>query len=441
MLNLYWKIFLGFWITGLLLGGGAFLVNQQLQSDLPIELRGLSPSEIINRTAFIVRRLPQDLEAWRSELEENDIKLYVDTGGPGSLSQMTPPAAIADIFSQLKSQSHVEYSSFTRLRVGKQEQNPSGQITPFVLDMPGISLFRIRQLAEQLTVQLVLAISLSAIACFILARYLTRNLKEISAASQALAAGDLGTRINAKQRFFRDELSLLADDFNHMAASLEESTESQRRLVRDVSHELRSPLARLQIALELARKNNSAEQLDRIELEAERLNDLISQILAVPDNQHARESEIDLALLLKQVVADNTLEANDRQVTLKVEIPVSRGFRLRANATQLQSALENVIRNAIHYTDHNTTVNVRLENFDSHFVISIADNGPGVPDTDLGLIFEPFYRVDPARNRKTGGYGVGLAIVKRTIENHGGKVAAANSGHGLVVTISLPVAE
>jgi len=438
MLNLYWKIFLGFWTTGLLLGGGALLVNQQLQSDLPLDLQGLSPAEIINRTSFIVRRLPQDMEAWQAELADYDIYLFIDKPSNKSLSQATPPANIASIFEQLQLNNHAEQSSFTRLLVGKKEQSIQGQQVNFVLDMPSVSLFRIRQFAEQLTVQLVLAIGLSAVACFILARYLTRNLKELSSASQALAAGDLTTRIPDQRRLLRDELSLLAQDFNHMAESLERSVENQRRLVRDVSHELRSPLARLQIALELARKKHSQEQLDRIEREAERLNDLIGQILAMPDNQHARKSEVDLGQLLTQLTDDNKLEAHAKQVDLVLSITPSPDFRLQANALQIESAIENVIRNAIHYTNENTHIGIEL-NADKHgYHIAIEDHGPGVPEADLSLIFEPFYRVDPARNRKTGGYGVGLAIVKRSIEQHGGKVLAQNTGQGLRVTIDLP---
>lgn len=445
MLNLYWKIFLGFWVTGLLLSGGAILVSQQLRQDLPLEIKGLSSSELVNRTSFIIRRVPDDFYDWQQELSEHDIFVFLDKSNEPSLSNLPAPEAITTIFNKLATQQKIEQSSFTRLLIGKQEVTSNGQSMNFVIDMPSVILLRLRQLSEQLAVQLALSIGLSALACYILARYLTRNLHEISSASRALAGGDLSARITVTNRGFNDELSILATDFNNMASSLQTARENQKRLVQDISHELRSPLARLQIALALARQQNESKELDRIELEANRLNDMIGQILERPNQKTELTDTIDLAELAQSIIIDNQIEATDKQVKLIIENNCAHTLVL-ANASQLHSAIENVVRNAIHYTDDHTTINITINTLppnaefkDGCYKVIITDDGPGVPEADLPFIFEPFYRVDPARNRKTGGYGVGLAIVHRVIKNHSGTVKAVNNNKGLSVEILLPI--
>ncbi|NNL56528.1 MAG: HAMP domain-containing protein [Pseudomonadales bacterium] len=236
MLNLYWKIFLGFWLTGLALGGGAVFVSQQLRQDAPLEIRGLSPAELANRTSFILRRLPADTNDWQDRLAENDIQLYLDNASVNSLAASSPPDNVAAIFRQLDTRNFVEHSTLTRLKIGKLERVADGQTVKYVLDMPSFTLFRLRQLFEQWAVQLLLALAISAAACVVMARYLTRNLKQISEASRALASGDLSARTRVTNRALKDELTLLAEDFNAMADSIQAGIENQKRLVRDISH-------------------------------------------------------------------------------------------------------------------------------------------------------------------------------------------------------------
>ncbi|MGB5325886.1 MAG: ATP-binding protein [Pseudomonadales bacterium] len=449
MLNLYWKIFLGFWLTGLALGGGAYFVSQQLREAPTSEIYGLSPAEIVNRTAFIVRRIPGDIEDWRERLADNDVFFYTQKPQANSLAESSLPGPIEALFEQLDDRDSAEERSLTRLKVGRREQSPDGNKLAYVLDMPSNTVYGLRRFSERIAVQLLLALSISAAACYVLARYLTRNLDEISRASKALAGGDLGARAHVTNRALKDELSLLAEEFNRMAESVEQGIANQQRLVRDISHELRSPLARLQIALELARQQALTTQavqtgvsqpLERIAIEAERLNDMIGQLLAMPEQAGHLDDTIDLGELLRAIAEDNFIEADKKGVSIKFDIKVTEPL-VQANANQLHSALENIVRNAIHYTDADSQITITLQRDAAQYRVDVADQGGGIPEEDLPRIFEPFYRVDRARNRKTGGYGIGLAIVHRVLGNHGGTVIAHNAARGLVVTLHLPVAQ
>lgn len=444
MLNLYWKIFLGFWLTGMALGGGAFFVSQQLREAPNSEIYGLSPAEIANRTAFIVRRIPGDIEDWRERLAEHDVFFYTRKPGSSSLAEARVPGEIENLFDKLQQAGSIERSSLTRLKIARREKTVLGGEMDYVLDMPSNTVYDLRRFSERIAVQVLLALAISAAACYVLARYLTRNLDEISRASKALADGDLSARAHVTNRALQDELSLLAQEFNRMAESVERGIENQQRLVRDISHELRSPLARLQIALELARQqqgeqtgNRASQPLERIATEAERLNDMIGQLLAMPEQAGQLDDTIDLGELLQAIAADNRIEADKKSVAIKVEIRESDAL-VQANAQQLHSALENIVRNAIHYTDDNSEVRIALRGEGKQYCVEVADQGNGVPEDDLPRIFEPFYRVDRARNRKTGGYGIGLAIVHRVLASHGGSVSAHNAQRGLVVTVLLP---
>lgn len=443
MFRLYWKIFLGFWLTGALLGIAVIVVNQQLSRNQNSELAGLDPAEIANRTAFILRRLPDEAVDWQQTLADSNIKLFIRSGHSQSLATGSVPDEIENVFAMLEESNRTSSTGLTQTLWGERVSSINAENISFVLDMPGIGEFRIRELAGQITAQFALAMTLSGIACWILARYLTRNLAKISTATQQLAAGDLETRIKVQPRFTQDELDGLSTDFNNMAEALETSMQNQRRLVRDISHELRSPLARLQIALELARQNNAPEQLDRIGQEANRLNDMIGQLLAMPEQNMQLEDCIDASELLSDIVDESRIEADRKEIQLRFD---SSGEALiSASSSDLHSALENIVRNAIRYSDNNQSIDVGISTSQQYkrCEIVIKDRGPGIPEQDLTYIFEPFYRVDPARNRKTGGYGIGLAIVKRVINAHKGTVSAENwitgKESGLKVIIDLPL--
>ncbi len=297
--------------------------------------------------------------------------------------------------------------------------------------------------------RLFMTLVISGGVCYLLARYLTSPIVRLREAAHRFADGELSARSGRKKALWKDELSDLANDFDVMAERIESLVTQQRRLVQDVSHELRSPLARLTIAVELLRRQDAAaapSTLTRIEKEAMALNEMIGQVLELTRIEGNISSvdmvPVDLALLLGEIVDDANFEANVRGCgvrLLDVEPCVVTG-----NEEWLRRGIENVIRNAIRYTSENTVVEVRLsrspEAGAEHARISVRDHGGGVPEADLPHLFRPFYRVSAARDRQSGGTGLGLAITKSAVVLHRGSVTARNEADGgLLVIIDLPM--
>ncbi len=295
-----------------------------------------------------------------------------------------------------------------------------------------------------------IALISSGLVCFFLARYLTGPIVRLRAATKQLAEGDLTARAGTPgRRTGGDEIAQLVQDFDAMAGRIEDLVNAQSRLLNDISHELRSPLARLNVALGLARQRSGAEAapiLDRMELEATRLNDLIGRLLALArlegGDQSLERERIRLADLITDIAADACYEAQGRNCRLDTEIVDD--CVVMGNPALLHSAIENVVRNAMRYTHEGTEVEIRLEcqrsDAASEAVIRVSDRGPGVPEQALGKLFRPFYRIDDARGRQTGGIGLGLSITERALRLHGGSASAANRpGGGLVVELRLPL--
>jgi two-component system sensor histidine kinase CpxA len=304
-------------------------------------------------------------------------------------------------------------------------------------------------------------LAMSGLVCYGLVRYLTAPLVSLRAATTRLAAGDLAARTGAAAHARRDEVADLGRDFDAMAERIEALVVAQRRLLGDISHELRSPLARLSIGLALARRyatsGAATEQIDaafeRTKRETTRLNLLIEQLLQLvrleSDSVTAEHQVIDLEQLLHEIVDDANFEMQgmatphtDRRVVL---VTRCSPCHTSGSAELLRSAVENVVRNALHYADPNTVVEVSLDwERDSNgqastAVICVRDHGEGVPAEALENLFRPFYRVADARDRESGGVGLGLAITERAVRSHAGTVSAANDpAGGLVVRIRLP---
>ena len=293
------------------------------------------------------------------------------------------------------------------------------------------------------------AFLVSGFVCYLLTSYITAPILRLRAASQKLAAGDLSTRAGSKIASRQDEIGDLLRDFDAMASRIEALVSGQRQLISDVSHELRSPLARLNVALDLGRqrKGNDAA-FDQMEQDLALLNEMIGRLLTIAKlDVSARQVpmvQVDLTELVSQIVRDANFEARvlDRGVQLTAEGP----YLVRGNAELLHGAIENVVRNAIHYTAPGTSVEVLLQFVrqpkESFVRLAIRDHGPGVPESELVNIFRPFYRVANARDRQSGGTGLGLAIADRVIRTHGGTIRAQNAApSGLQVEILLPNCE
>ncbi|HKO61887.1 MAG TPA: ATP-binding protein [Pyrinomonadaceae bacterium] len=286
--------------------------------------------------------------------------------------------------------------------------------------------------------------------CYWLARYLTSPVSKLREATQSFARGNLKVRVSPRMGTRRDELSSLAKDFDVMAEQIEALIESQRRLLGDISHELRSPLTRLNVALELARQRAGTEAtsaLERIQREAESLNEMIGQLLALTRLEtgtvHDERTEVDLVNLVREISADAHYEARSRGRS--VVLRTIETCTITGNQELLRRAINNVVRNAVYYTNEGTAVEIdlstELDAFTnkSNVVIRIRDHGKGVPEESLNKIFEAFHRVDEARDRESGGTGLGLAIAQRAVKLHGGTIAATNAKDGgLIVTLLLP---
>lgn len=292
-----------------------------------------------------------------------------------------------------------------------------------------------------------IALFLSALVCFWLALSITRPIRCLQQASKRLAAGDLDTRVAASMGGRRDEIGDLGEDFDIMAERLQSLLEHQKQLLSDVSHELRSPLARLKVALGLAQKKGAgtvSHELQRIELESNRLDDLIRQVLTLSrldaGSVYRREDYLDIAELLESIVQDCHYEMNGSKK--RVVLQADQSGIVEANADLLRRALENVIRNAVRYTpdDSEVTVTVQADATQAQrLVLRICDQGPGVPEQKIDQLFEPFVRLSSARDRDSGGYGLGLAIAKRAVAFHEGTIRAWNQkSGGLCVEIVLP---
>lgn len=293
--------------------------------------------------------------------------------------------------------------------------------------------------------RLLILLLVAGAVCLLLARSLTAPITRLRSATRRLAAGDLATRVGDQVRG-KNEIAGLARDFDDMAARIEGLVTAQKRLLRDISHELRSPLARLGVALELARQEGNPQvrekSLARIELEAERMNEMIGQLLSLTrlenDAGGLQRQAFDLVGLLERLVQDADFEARTRGC--RVSFIAGPPVVVDGAEEMLARAIENVIRNAVRYTAAGTEVSVALVAAADRVLIGICDQGPGVPGAALDKLFEPFYRVADARDRSSGGSGIGLAIAERAVRLHGGTITAENrvSG-GLEVRITLPL--
>jgi two-component system sensor histidine kinase CpxA len=294
-----------------------------------------------------------------------------------------------------------------------------------------------------LVLQWGVALLVSGLICSLLTRYITAPILQLREMSQKLAAGDLSVRTGSGLTHRQDEIGDLVRDFNAMASRIEELISRQRQLISDVSHELRSPLARINVALDLSRERKGNDPaFEQMQEDIELLDEMIGRLLTIAKLDISAPQvpmmDFDLAELLSQIARNAEFECQEP----------NRGIRLTfsgqcivwGSAELLHSAIENVVRNAMRYTESGTCVEISMECDSSAGVrIAVRDYGPGIPGSELGNIFQPFYRVADARDRQSGGTGLGLAIADRVVRIHGGTIRAENATpRGLRIEIVLP---
>ena len=323
----------------------------------------------------------------------------------------------------------------------------NGETTQLLVANP-LARKRLLVLVDKLpfNLRLLLLLLLSFLCCWLLAKSFTKPLIAIQKASNALGEGKLNTRISVfDQR--TDEFGVLARSFNSMAAQLECNINSHQRLLGDVSHELRSPLTRLQLAIALVEKNigkddEQKKHLSRCENEVDRLDDMISEVLTLSRLEHGKQhfttEPIDLNNLMQILINDYQYLANGKDIS--ISLVNDKNCMISGNHKLLMSAIGNLLSNAIKYSPNNQVINITLIKKTEHLELSVVDQGIGVPDDMLDKLFIPFFRVAEGRERTTGGTGLGLAIAQQAISLHQGTIYAKNTEKsGLSITIVLPL--
>lgn len=294
--------------------------------------------------------------------------------------------------------------------------------------------------------RLLLALLVSGLICYFLARYISKPIVKLRAAVNQVEQGNYDHKVAAEFKNRSDEIADLASDFDRMSDEIKNQFQQREELLRDISHELRSPLARMRVASELIKEKidaSNSSEIDRIECEISRLDDLIGEIIdfskLTNQSSQVNKQQINLVELIQQIIADVNFEGESTHKQATFNTSYTR-VDIYANKTLIMRAIENVLRNALKYSANDTDVTCSLALENHQAIIAVADKGPGVPEHELEQIFEPFYRTSKSRDRKSGGTGLGLAISKQAIEVHQGEIKANNGEeHGLVVTIRLPL--
>jgi len=449
-MTLFLKIFLWFWLSTALVVGVVSFINWSTQPENLGRQWQIIVGDTININAQTAAQIYENegqngLEEYLSRLESSERILeagFFDVSGR-QIAGKKLAAPTENLFDKAFSSEKTEFDVQTEdTFAGKRVDLKNKAQFVFIAHWKRPTFPASPDLRKRI-LQILGVILTAGLFCYGLARYLTSPIGKLRRATQKFADGDLQTRVASEIGNRRDEVGKLAEDFDEMAERIESLVTAEKRLTQDISHELRSPLARLNVALELARvKANPETQslFERIETESYRLNEMISRLLTLSkletDAENFEKHEINLTKLFEQIVADADFEANANGKSVK--ILQKSECRVFGNENLLRSAIENVLRNAVRYTKENTSVEVSLEKENKNALISVRDFGAGVPEGELEKLFRPFYRVQTARDRKSGGIGLGLAIAERAVHAHGGTIEAKNLENGLSVKISLP---
>lgn len=455
MRSLYMKIFLWFWLAMVLVGGTLVFSILKTQSEFMRALeeandRTLTPPYAEQYIIIFEEQGKAALASYIAHRKRVGVHVYLfGEDGKEELGQFLPRDAIAIVqAARGTDQAQIAWGT-TRRFVAQAMTGPSGSHYIFLVELalPFMKFFSARPQVQAF--RLVIAILVGGLVCFWLARYITAPVEKLRAAARQLANGNLSSRIGSAEIRRKDELGDLERDFDRMAERIESLMSSQQRLIQSISHELRSPLARLNVALGLARKQADATlngPLERIEREAGRLNELIGNLLTLARWESGAEpvnrGDVELDALVREVAADADFEAKSRNRAVRVL--TLQPCSIAGVRDLLRSAIENVMRNAVNYTRKGSEVEVTLEHVhdavQESAVIRVRDHGEGVPEDALESIFRPFYRVADSRERSSGGTGLGLSIAAKAVSLHGGQVKAENSPTGgLLVELRFPL--
>ena len=451
MFSLFWKIFLTYWLTILLieLFTAWFSVDLSESEIHPILER--QNAEFVANSTMAVSILTTDglpgLSKWfRNKNNHKAIDdIYIFNQDNQEVNDKALPNNVKAILrNNTTTNAHVTHYQPLKNTLSFNTVSPEGDSYLLVSTFehpPAVNYL----LAPQ---RVAFGVIVSGLICFLLARYFTSPLQKLRSSTKRLSEGDFQTVGLDQLRNRTDEFGALAEDFDTMATRLNHLLDSQQQLLRDISHELRSPLTRIQVALDLARKKLATatnDELDRIETEIGNLEYLIRELLTfVKIDAYEKKNnmaKVDICELLHHIVDDINYVNQQDNPESNISIDSPKCVNVQADVQLLHRAVENIIRNANYYSPQNAAINIRCRVSSDHVTIEIEDNGPGVPEEMLEKIFEPFVRVSSAREADTGGSGIGLAIARRIIDIHEGKIKAENKirGSGLIISITLPI--
>jgi two-component system, OmpR family, sensor kinase len=438
--RLFWKILLAFWLTLIATvaatTGVIWALREERAGTEPTVALGLPAVLATDLAASTLRHGGVDaLRDWIGEVPRpRGLAVYaVDARGADILGRPVPEAALAG--------ARELAGSGEARRAVREVETPGGERYLLFAQLQGEPRGRGRRgpgPAPWLMFAMGAVASLAVSA--LLAWYLARPIRSLRWALRAVAEGKLETRVRPLMKGRRDEIADLGEEFDEMARQLQKLVAAQRRLLHDVSHELRSPLARLQAAVGLVRQDprRLEASLERIEREVARLDELVGEVLTLArlegGKPASREELVDLAELVANVVDDARFEAQATKRSLSFEC--AERVVVRGRAELLQRAVENVVRNAVKYTSEGSSVEVKLSAAGERARLVVRDYGPGVAPEEAGRIFEPFYR--SRSDASIDGFGLGLAIAHAAIATHNGSIHAHNAdGGGLSVEIEL----
>jgi len=462
--GLFMKIYLWFWSATIILFITGMIVDRATESGPGEHFRKRVGQELSAYGRFAVNILDREnaasMRAFLFPLEEAmDTKYFIFDHAGREVTGRKPPDEVLKLVARVAQTPADQLPLFGDMgmavqrfvsQTGKEylisEKKEHYHLPPPPLALPPPPF---SENPYSLPIKIMTALFVSGIVCYILTRYVVSPIVELSRATRQLAGGNLSVRVKSVIGRRKDEISQLAEDFDMMAERVESLMTSQRSLLRDVSHELRSPLTRLYVALELCQQRLSpedAKSLERITREADKLSELIGQILnlnridsGVSGLEKTRE---DLRLLIQGIVDDANFEG--RKTNRVVKVLPGEECVIMGNRMLLQSAIENVVRNAVRYTAASSDVVIsirRAEDGDNGSItVTVVDHGPGVPESEIVHLFKPFYRFDNGGSDKSSGAGLGLTIAEAAVRIHGGTIRAANVAEGgLLVEMSFPV--
>ena len=445
-MGLFWKIFVAFMIAMTVTSVGAIYVTFQL-ANAPLTLTDFDGRDTIIRemSGALARGGEYGLKSWLFDNPRpapGTVVLVTNERGDELLGRAMPRELRALLRFRPGGRRPDVPPNLRPMQVTPTLIGPDASEYNFTFARAPVTIFGILMWPGTQVAVLTIAILAAAIMSVLLARYLSSPIVQLQKASRSLAAGALDTRVGAPFTRRRDEVGTLARDFDAMAERVQALVIAKETLLRDVSHEFRSPLARIRMALALAERRAGTESqpdLARIEREAERLDALVGQVMTLTrlrTTDAPRQDVVRLDTLVGEVVDDARFEYPDAQLGLTAPREIS----VRGDADGLKSAIENVVRNAMIYGDRAKPVEVKLDTDPGAVTVRVVDRGPGVPADELERIFEPFYRTDKSRDHRQDGQGIGLAITARVAELHGGRVTATNRAEGgLEIAIRLPL--